>query len=82
MRLYVGNLSYSTTTDRLKEVFSAFGEVSDVFVVSDRNTGRSKGFGFVEIPDDGQAQEAMRQLDGTDLDGRGIRVNEATPQEK
>jgi len=81
MRLYVGNLAYSSTKEQLAEVFGHHGEVTDAFVVMDRDTGRSKGFGFVEMPNDNEAQEAMRELDGTMLEGRSIRVNEATPQE-
>lgn len=81
MRLYVGNLAYTTTRDGLDQAFSQYGEVTDAFVVMDRDTGRSKGFGFVEMPNDSEARTAMSSLDGSDLDGRQIRVNEATPQE-
>lgn len=81
MRLYVGNLAYGTTRDSLEDTFGRFGQVSDAFVVMDRETGRSKGFGFVEMANDDEARNAMRELDGSDLDGRTIKVNEATPQE-
>ena len=81
MRLYVGNLAYSSTKEQLAEVFGRYGEVTDAFVVMDRDTGRSKGFVFVEMANDGEAQSAMQELDGTMLEGRSIRVNEATPQE-
>lgn len=82
MRLYVGNLPYSIDDDGLAEMFRPMGEVTDSRVIMDRDTGRSKGFGFVEMPDDAQASEAMRSLDGTELEGRAIRVNEAQPQER
>ncbi|MBE0476118.1 MAG: RNA-binding protein [Coriobacteriia bacterium] len=82
MRLYVGNLAYSTTDERLAEVFGQHGDVTDAKVIVDRDTGRSKGFGFVEMPDDNQANEAIRALDGAEVDGRSLRVNEAMPQER
>lgn len=82
MRLYVGNLAYSTDQQALREEFERFGEVSDAFVVMDRDTGRSKGFGFVEMPNDNEANEAMRQMDGAQVEGRTLKVNEATPQER
>ena len=82
MRLYVGNLAYSTNDDRLMEVFRQHGDVTDAKVIMDRDTGRSKGFGFVEMPNDSEATEAIRALDGTDVDGRMIKVNEAQPQER
>jgi len=76
-RLYVGNLSFQTAEDVVREVFSEIGEVTDVKVVTDRETGRSRGFGFVTMATDELAQQAIAQLDGTDLDGRSLRVNEA-----
>lgn len=82
MRLYVGNLAYATTSEGLETAFAAFGTVSSATVISDRDTGRSKGFGFVEMDDDAEAKTAIRELDGTDLDGRMIKVNEARPQER
>ena len=81
MNIYVGNLAYSVTDDDLREAFSAFGEVSRASVIMDRDTGRSKGFGFVEMPDNSQADAAIKGLNEKDLSGRAIRVNEAKPRE-
>ena len=81
MNIYVGNLAYAVTEDELREAFSAFGEVSRANVIMDRDTGRSKGFGFVEMPDDSQAEAAINGLNDTPLSGRSIRVNEARPRE-
>lgn len=81
MNIYVGNLSYDTSDDDLKEVFEEFGSVSSAKVITDRETGRSKGFGFVEMEDDGEAQAAIDDLDGVELDGRTIKVNQARPKE-
>lgn len=80
MNIYVGNLNYDVTDTMLKETFSNFGEVSEASVISDRVTGRSKGFGFVEMPTDSEAEEAIRQLDNAELDGRNIKVNQARPR--
>lgn len=76
-RIYVGNLPYSTTDEDLRQMFSQFGEVVDVRVISDRNTGQSKGFGFVEMASDDATREAIAQLNGTMLGSRALRVNEA-----
>ena len=81
MNIYVGNLAYSVTDDELREAFSAFGEVSRASVIMDRDTGRSKGFGFVEMPDDTQAEAAIKELNEQPIGGRPIRVNEARPRE-
>jgi RNA recognition motif-containing protein len=81
MNIYVGNLAYSVTDDELRTAFSAFGEVSRASVIMDRDTGRSKGFGFVEMPDDAQAETAIKELNDQDINGRAIRVNEARPRE-
>lgn len=81
MNIYVGNLAYSITDDDLREAFAAFGEVSRASVIMDRDTGRSKGFGFVEMPDNSQAEAAINGLNEKDLSGRPIRVNEAKPRE-
>ncbi len=78
-RLYVGNLSYSTTDDSLRDAFSRAGEVTSATVMTDRMTGRSRGFGFVEMPNDAEADRAVETFDGKDLDGRNIKVNEARP---
>jgi RNA recognition motif-containing protein len=76
-RLYVGNLSFHTTTDVLRQAFAASGEVTDAHVVTDRETGRSRGFGFITMADEAQAQAAIQAMNGADLDGRPLRVNEA-----
>ena len=80
MDIYVGNLAYATTDDGLKAAFAAYGEVTSARVVADRMTGRSKGFGFVEMPNREQAQAAIDALNGQPLDGRPIRVNESQPK--
>lgn len=82
MNLYVGNLSYQMTDDDLHNAFSAYGEVSSAKVIRDRETGRSKGFGFVEMPDDAEAEEAIKALDNAELGGRNIKVNQARPREE
>lgn len=76
-KLFVGGLSWSTDNDGLREAFERFGEVSDVRVITDRETGRSRGFGFVTFSDSDAAKQAMSEMDGTSLDGRSIKVNEA-----
>lgn len=80
-KLYVGNLSYSTNDEGLREHFSQAGAVSSAVVISDRETGRSKGFGFVEYEADADADKAIEMFDGQDLDGRNLKVNEARPRE-
>jgi RNA recognition motif-containing protein len=80
-RLYVGNLSYSVTNDSLEALFAPFGEVRSAQVVMDRDTGRSKGFGFVEMADGGAAQAAINGLNDKENDGRRLTVNEARPRE-
>lgn len=81
MNIYVGNLSYDTNDDSLRKAFEAFGEVSTASVVMDRYSGRSRGFGFVEMPTKSEAIAAISGLNETELDGRSIRVNEARPRE-
>jgi RNA recognition motif-containing protein len=81
MRLYVGNLSYGTDNNMLKTEFGAFGTVDEAVVIMDRDTNRSKGFGFVTMGNDEEGKAAMAALDAKDLDGRTIKVNEAKPQE-
>jgi len=76
-KLFVGGLSWGTTNEGLAEAFSRFGEIVEATVVVDRDTGRSRGFGFVTLADDDAAQRAIEEMDGTELDGRNIRVNEA-----
>jgi RNA recognition motif-containing protein len=80
MKLYVGNLSYNTSEDDLKDAFSAHGEVASAKIITDRDTGRLKGFGFVEFNDDEAGRKAMTAMNGTDLGGRNLTVNEARPQ--
>ena len=82
MNIYVGNLSYRMTDDDLEKLFSSYGSVSASKIVIDRETGRSKGFGFVEMPNQGEGDEAIRQLDGKDVEGRNIKVNVAKPKEE
>lgn len=79
--IYVGNLSYQLSEDELRAAFSQYGEVSSVRIIKDRYTDRSKGFGFVEMPVDSEADAAIKNLDGQDLKGRALRVNEARPRE-
>jgi RNA recognition motif-containing protein len=81
-RLYVGNLSYSVTSDSLEELFAQFGTVQSAQVIQDRDTGRSKGFGFVEMADDNAAQDAIKALNEKEHDGRPLTVNEARPREE
>lgn len=79
-KLYVGNLSYETTEAALSELFGTIGEVLSVTLITDRGTGRSKGFAFVEMVDDATAQEAINQLNSQEVDGRSIKVAEARPK--
>lgn len=79
-KLFVGNLSYSVTSESLEELFKQFGEVESAAVIMDRETGRSKGFGFVEMNDDAAADAAIKALDGNEQDGRKLTVNEARPK--
>lgn len=81
MKLYVGNLSFSTTDSELKDAFSAFGTVDSVSVINDRETGRSKGFGFVEMNNDEEAKAAIEGMNGKELGSRTLRVSEARPKE-
>ncbi len=78
-KLFVGSLPYSTTDEELSEAFSAVGTVVSAKVIFDRDTQRSKGFGFVEMSSEEEAQSAVKQLDGSEMDGRRIVVNEARP---
>lgn len=81
-KLYVGNLSYSTTDQELQELFAQHGTVQSANVVTDRYTGRSRGFGFVEMGSGEEAKQAIEALNGTDFQGRNLVVNEARPKEK
>jgi len=80
MNIYVGNLSYEVTEEDLKNAFESFGKVDTVKVIKDNETGRAKGFGFVEMPDNSEAQAAIEGLNGKDLKGRSLNVNEARPR--
>jgi RNA recognition motif-containing protein len=80
MKLYVGNLSFSTTEEGLQAEYAAFGQVEEVAVISDRDTGRPRGFAFVSMNNDNEARAAIEALNGTELDGRTITVNEAKPK--
>jgi cold-inducible RNA-binding protein len=79
-KLYVGNLPFSITEDRLQQLFSQAGKVESATIITDRETGRSKGFGFVEMSTDQEAADAITKFNGTDFDGRAITVNEARPK--
>ncbi len=79
-KIYVGNLSFDTTEEQLRELFAAHGTVNSVAVITDRMSGRSRGFGFVEMEDDGEASAAIAGVNGTELDGRTLTVNEARPR--
>ena len=81
-KLYVGGLPYSVTDDKLQEIFSSHGTVESARVITDRMTGRSRGFGFVEMSSQSEAEEATKNLNGTDLEGRSLTVNEAKPQQE
>ncbi len=81
MNIYVGNLSYETTSAQLTDLFSSHGDVSSARVITDRETQRSKGFGFVEMDDDAAAQAAIDALNEQEVNGRALRINEAKPRE-
>ncbi len=81
MKIYAGNLSFNVTDASLNDVFKAFGNVSEATVVIDRGSGKSKGFGFVEMPNNAEAEEAIKQLDGKEIDGRNIKVSIAKQRE-
>ncbi len=81
MNIYVGNLSYNMTDEDLEKMFQEFGTVSEAKIITDRDTGRSKGFGFVEMPNQAEGDEAIKELDGKEIDGRNIKVNVAKPKE-
>ena len=81
-KLYVGNLSYNTTQSELEALFGQVGEVTNVALITDRDTGRSKGFGFVEMATEEHAQEAIRRFNGSNMGNRALTVNEARPREE
>jgi cold-inducible RNA-binding protein len=80
MNIYVGNLPFRTTQGDLEALFSPHGQVSSAAVITDRETGRSRGFGFVEMPNDDEARKAIEELDGSSFQGRDLRINEARPR--
>jgi cold-inducible RNA-binding protein len=80
MKIFVGNFSYSTTEDDLRTLFAPFGNIDTISVITDRTTGRSRGFGFVEMGDRGQAEKAIESLNGTQFGGRNLNINEARPK--
>jgi RNA recognition motif-containing protein len=81
MNIYVGNLAYSLSESELRDAFAAYGEVSSVKILMDRETGRSRGFGFVEMPNQNEAETAVAECNGKEVGGRPLRVNEARPRE-
>ena len=82
MNIYCGNISYDTSVDDLRDLFAQYGEVAGVRVIKDRDTGRSKGFGFVDMNNDDEAKEAIEALNEKDFMGRALRINEARPREE
>lgn len=82
MNIYVQNLNYSLKEEELRDLFTPFGEVSSVKIIKDKVTGRARGFGFVEMPNDSEAENAIRDLNGVDVKGRNIQVNEARPPQQ
>ncbi len=80
MKIYVGHLSFNITEDELREVFAEHGEVSSVTLITDKHTGESKGFGFIEMPVPSEAEAAIQSLDGHSVNGRDIKVNQARPR--
>ena len=82
MNIYVGNLPYTANEEDLKEVFAAHGQVTSVRIVTDRETGQSKGFGFIEMPNDEEATRAIEALEGAEFQGRNLRVNQSKPREE
>jgi len=80
MRIYVGNLNYDTNDESLLNIFKEYGQVESAKVVTDKYSGRSRGFGFVEMPDSAEAQKAIEALNGQEVDGRTLKVNEARPR--
>jgi len=79
--IYVGNLSYNATEDDLRQAFAQYGDVSSVSLIKDRESGRPRGFAFVEMPDDAQAKQAIENINNSEIAGRRVTVNEARPRE-
>ena len=82
MNIYIGNLAYTVTEDDLREAFSEFGQVDSASIINDKFSGRSKGFGFVDMPHESEAREAIESMNEKDLNGRTIKDNEAKPREE
>ncbi len=82
MQIYVGNISYATTPESLETLFGQYGEVESVKLITDRETGRAKGFGFITMNDDSAAQTAIEELNEKEFEGRTLRINEARPREE
>lgn len=82
MNIYIGNIPYGMSDEELGDLFGSFGEVSSAKIIMDRETGRSKGFGFVEMPNSSEAENAIRDLNDKEINGRNLRVNEARPREE
>ncbi|MCF8233576.1 MAG: RNA-binding protein [Bacteroidales bacterium] len=82
MNIYVGNLNYATNEDELREIFAEYGEVLSVKVITDRMTGKAKGFAFVEMANEDEANTAIQELDGAEIKGRNVKVNKANPPRK
>jgi RNA recognition motif-containing protein len=82
MNIYIGNLPYNVTEEDLRDAFSQFGQVQSANIITDKFSGRSKGFGFVDMPNDGEAREAIENMNDKDFKGRTIKVNEARPREE
>jgi RNA recognition motif-containing protein len=80
MNIYVGNMAYSLTEEEVRNMFSEYGEVTSVNIITDRYSGQSKGFGFVEMPNDTEAEEAIKALNEAEVNGRNLRVNQARPR--
>ena len=80
LKIYVGNLSFQTTEDGLRDMFAQHGQVASVAIITERETGRSRGFGFIEMPDDAEARKAIDALNGQEYEGRTLTVNEARPR--
>ncbi len=81
MKVYVGNLPFGVVSDKLKEMFASYGEIEEATVISDKFSGRSKGFGFVTFKDDEAAKKAIAEMNDKELEGRNLKVNEARPME-
>ena len=82
MKIYVGNLPFTVDSEKLKELFASFGDIEEAVVISDRFSGRSKGFGFVTFPKDEDAKKAIKEMNDKEVEGRNLKVNEAKPMEE